>query len=149
MKAKLISIFIFTFLIDRITKFWAIKGFLNKYSFFNGALSFDLFFNKGISWSLFESANIYMLYAIFIIILLILFFLLFQIRSKWIDSKFALGEVLVFSGGLSNLIDRILYNGVIDFIILSLKNYTWPVFNLADFFIVIGVLLIFFQSTKI
>lgn len=47
----------------------------------------------------------------------------------------------VMAGGVGNMIDRILYGKVVDFIDLHIAGYHWPAFNLADSAISIGVLL--------
>ena len=52
---------------------------------------------------------------------------------------------LIVGGTIGNLIDRISYGYVIDFIDAHYNQYHWPVFNLADSFIFIGVALILFE----
>ena len=55
----------------------------------------------------------------------------------------------VFSGGLANLYDRIVLGYVRDFIHLHYKTYSWPVFNIADCFICLGVtMLVYFYSRQ-
>ncbi|MCH6580320.1 MAG: signal peptidase II [Nitrospinae bacterium] len=51
--------------------------------------------------------------------------------------------ILIFSGAIGNLIDRILYHEVIDFIDLFVGRYHWPAFNIADSCITVGVVLMF------
>jgi len=51
--------------------------------------------------------------------------------------------ILIFSGAIGNLIDRILYHEVIDFIDLFVGSYHWPAFNIADSCITVGVILMF------
>jgi signal peptidase II len=60
--------------------------------------------------------------------------------SKWVT-------VLIIAGSLGNLIDRLLFGKVIDFI----KIYSWPTFNLADSFITVGsiLLIIFYDKIKL
>ena len=55
------------------------------------------------------------------------------------------GQFFLLSGAVGNLIDRALYGYVIDFIDLHVNSFYWPVFNLADSFIFIGVALIIFE----
>jgi signal peptidase II len=52
--------------------------------------------------------------------------------------------MLILSGAVSNIIDRLYFGCVIDFIDLKI----WPVFNLADSFIVLGVILILLKQFK-
>ena len=52
----------------------------------------------------------------------------------------------MIAGSLANIIDRIIYSGVIDFIAFHVGPYHWPIFNLADCAIVVGVLIMFVQQ---
>ena len=55
------------------------------------------------------------------------------------------GLLIILSGAISNIIDRI-YNGyVVDFIYIHYKDFYWPAFNFADIYITIGFLIIFYQ----
>ena len=46
---------------------------------------------------------------------------------------------LIFGGAVGNLIDRLRYGAVVDFLDFYFKEYHWPMFNVADSFICIGV----------
>jgi signal peptidase II len=60
-------------------------------------------------------------------------------KTSWVINRVGLiGFILILSGGLGNLVDRIFYGYVIDFIRVG----GWPNFNLADSYITIGVILI-------
>jgi signal peptidase II len=52
---------------------------------------------------------------------------------------------LILGGAFGNLIDRILYKEVVDFIDIGIGNLRWPVFNLADSFVVIGMIILFYS----
>ena len=97
---------------------------------------------------------------IFFLILLsfILFFLVFNFKFKILNlklisnfnfqiSNFALAEffsiILIISGAISNIIDRLYFGCVIDFIDLRF----WPVFNLADIYITIGAIILIIRTT--
>ena len=58
------------------------------------------------------------------------------------------GLVLVLSGAAGNLLDRILYGSVRDFIDVHAGRFHWPAFNFADSYISIGVVLLFITSLK-
>jgi signal peptidase II len=59
-------------------------------------------------------------------------------RERWT----ALALALVIGGALGNLIDRLLYGHVIDFLDFHLGGYHWPAFNIADSAISVGAVLI-------
>ena len=50
------------------------------------------------------------------------------------------GLILIFSGAIGNLIDRVIHKEVIDFVDFFIENHHWPAFNVADSCITIGVL---------
>jgi signal peptidase II len=53
-----------------------------------------------------------------------------------------LGLILLMAGGFSNMLDRLLYPGVLDYIWLHWGAYSWPgIFNLADVYIVFGLMM--------
>ena len=53
-----------------------------------------------------------------------------------------LALILIFGGGLGNLVDRVAYGEVIDFVDVFYGSYHWPAFNLADSCITVGVALL-------
>lgn len=60
---------------------------------------------------------------------------------------------LIFGGALGNLLDRILYGKVVDFIDVGLQNMRWPIFNVADSAVTVGMvvlawLILFDKSAK-
>jgi signal peptidase II len=57
-------------------------------------------------------------------------------------------ESFVVGGAISNIIDRVHYGVVIDFIDLHLGIWHWATFNIADVFIMVGVLGVLFKSIK-
>jgi signal peptidase II len=54
----------------------------------------------------------------------------------------------ILSGAVGNLIDRVVYGEVIDFLDFYLWDYHWPAFNFADSFITLGVMLILYRLIK-
>ena len=58
------------------------------------------------------------------------------------------GLLIVLSGAISNIIDRILNGYVIDFIFFHYNDFYWPAFNFADIYITIGILMILFNYIK-
>jgi signal peptidase II len=63
-------------------------------------------------------------------------------RSPRLDWKTGAGLALILGGALSNLLDRIRYGRVVDFLDLYYRSYHWYTFNVADSAIVIGACLL-------
>ncbi len=66
--------------------------------------------------------------------------LYFAIRTQ--DKWYATAYGLVLGGAVGNLVDRVRFGSVIDFIDVGLRGWRWYTFNLADAFVVCGVLLL-------
>lgn len=57
----------------------------------------------------------------------------------------ASGFSLIFGGAIGNLIDRIRFGKVVDFLDFYIRNYHWPAFNVADSAITVGVTVFIFH----
>ena len=101
--------------------------------------------NRGVSFGLFPADSIFEKYMLVIIALLICIYLAFWLcreKDKW--SGFALG--MIIGGATGNVIDRLRFGAVKDFLYFHFENWAWPAFNLADSFIVTGVALLILRS---
>lgn len=123
---------------DRLTKSWALERCVDALNI-NDFLSFELIFNRGISWGLFNAGHEWVFMLISMIIVGIMTGLGFYTFIRWNNTHWVIGEVMVLAGAFSNMIDRVTYGGVVDFILLSAGGYCWPYFNVADMCIVAGV----------
>lgn len=99
--------------------------------------SIQYYVNRGAAWSFLstKSWGIYVLSVISIIASIILTIIVIRIKNKKL--RFPLSLVLI--GAIGNMIDRVFRQGVIDFISLQFGSYFFPVFNLADMCLVIGL----------
>jgi signal peptidase II len=136
------------FIIDRVTKLAALAWCLEDAHTVNQFLSFEVVFNRGISWGMLHSPSNVVFVLVSLIIVVITAGLCWYACHRYIRGGSIIGEVFIIAGSLSNLVDRVIYNGVIDFIILSYGNMSWPVFNIADAVIVLGVGILIFQYEK-
>ena len=132
----LLSNVIFT--IDRVTKNYAIAFDGATTSVFPG-FSFVYVKNRGISWGMLYAHNSWMFSLTAVMISVIIGILAVYTYQRWQLNRSIIGEVFVLTGAISNLIDRIVHAGVIDFIEISCCGWYFPVFNIADIVIVIGV----------
>ena len=142
MKQTLVILFIiFLVGIDQISKF-LISAQLNLGESFNilPFLSFTLIHNTGIAFSIFDDGGVFsrwLLVTCVFLILIYMFFLLFKKAPKHLLELISL--LLIISGGLGNLIDRIFLGHVVDFVHMFYKHYSFYVFNFADSYITIGI----------
>ncbi len=128
---------------DQIIKLLIIKNFdlydsvsvvkFGKHKIFD--LTYTL--NDGAGWSIFSGKRIFLILTTSVFLLGVIIFLIKNAKS----SKFlTLSMLLIISGGVGNLIDRIFRNGkVVDYIDTKFMNF--PIFNFADICVVIGAIL--------
>ena len=110
------------------------KIYVNEY------LDFILVFNTGISYGLFSGGGDFQKWTLILLSILIIIFLLSLIRNEsTILSKLSISFII--GGALGNVLDRFTYGAVVDFISLHAKGFSWYIFNIADMFIVLGVIL--------
>lgn len=107
-------------------------------------LSFSLTINKGIGFGIFNCDNYYINIAVLIAKMIIVGCLIFYTYQKH-KIQNIIGEILIIGGAISNIMDRLWYPGVVDFISLHHKNYYFPTFNIADCAISLGVFLLFLK----
>ncbi len=133
------------FLIDMITKQLAVSFCSVPLVIIKNLLVFRLSFNRGISWGFFHSENPFIFLILSILIFLILCFLAKYTLDQQKIGKDIFGQLLVLAGGFANFTDRIRSGGVIDFIQLSYCNHYFPVFNVADVAITLGVCIMLYS----
>lgn len=123
---------IFLIIIDQFCKILVLK---NGNLEINNAISLEITTNTGMAFG-FNSGNIKNIFISVCIIILIISFM--KKQAELIDTKTNISLCLILGGAFGNLIDRIIRKGVIDFI----KIGSFPIFNIADIFIVLGWILI-------
>ena len=147
---KKIIIILAIFFIDRVTKFYLLNlqaegididfyiyPFLNIYLVWNSGVGFGIASME---------ANIYYHIVTAIIVIVNIGLIYFLVKSK---GGYAYLLALIIGGSLGNLLDRLYYHAVPDFIDLHLANYHWFIFNVADIFITLGIIgLLFVELTK-
>lgn len=101
--------------------------------------------NTGAAFSIFSNNTI----LVIIISVVVIGFLLFYIYKNKGNNKLEnVSYAFILGGAISNLIDRLVYGYVIDFLDFEILSYNAPIFNLADTFIVIGVILFLINTLR-
>ena len=131
----------FTFVLDRVLKIWVLHSLEEGESIPVWARVFHLtrVDNTGAAFGLWRNAPLFLTVVTAVSVLAIFVHLFGAIRSHRRLSRSFSGWALVVGGALGNLYDRIHFGYVIDFIDLRV----WPVFNVADSAICLGVFWIF------
>jgi signal peptidase II len=131
------------FIGESIIKYYIILDKIPRqgFYFFSGLLQIDFFTNQNIAFGLPLPQALIIILIILILIFLSFFWYLSLFQQK-IGQLIALS--LIILGSLSNLLDRLLFGYVIDYI----NIFIWPVFNLADAMIVTGIILYLILNFK-
>ena len=133
------------FIIDRISKIAIINStekFGEKNIEVNSFLNLNLIWNDGIAFGLFSFNDKIYYNILTIIIILITLIILWMITKTAKFEKIAF--IMIFGGSIGNIFDRLYYSSVPDFIDFHISNFHWFIFNVADIFITIGVLLLIY-----
>jgi len=92
--------------------------------------------NPGVSFGLFNrGVNSLIFLLVAVVIILVLMFWLSRVRANFL----AVAIGLIIGGAVGNVIDRVRFGAVIDFLDFHLASWHWPAFNLADSGICLGV----------
>lgn len=101
-------------------------------------LHFTLVHNTGIAFGLFKNQGIVFIIIPIIAVVLIAFNIYYHRNNTEVSRMYMIGFSLILAGAIGNLVDRITFGYVIDFIDFRV----WPVFNIADSAISVGTVLI-------
>ena len=138
-------LFLFLFLCDRASKWIVISSGIDTYRI-TSWLSFDLQLNRGISWSLLHSENPWIFFWVSVGVALVTLCVAVHAAYQWYHDKPIYGQTMVVAGSISNILDRMMYGGVVDFIHIHVGEWSFAVFNIADVAIVLGVCIMMLQE---
>lgn len=139
-------------LLDQYTKHLAVIHLKDKAAFniINGVLELNYLENKGAAFGMLQNQKVFFIFVA-IVILSVIAYVLFKSPDK---SKYTILHILlslIAAGAIGNMIDRIRYDYVVDFIYFVLINF--PIFNVADIYVSVStviliILLLFFYKEK-
>ena len=139
MKKKPYIIAFFFFIIDLVSKqlITHILSIGENIKVINNFFYITYVKNNGAAWSILEDQRILLL-----IISVMALFLINKVMNKEEISKIEnLSYGMIIGGIVGNIFDRLFFGYVIDFIDFKIFGYNYPVFNLADTFIVVGIII--------
>lgn len=140
---------LFVLIADQVSKWWAqmslpmaqaikVTDFLNWFLIYNPGAAFSFLSQAG-GWQRWFFTIIGIIAAVVIIWLL---------QKNTQDRPFCIALALILGGAIGNVLDRLLYGAVVDFIDVHYDGWHWPAFNLADSAISIGATLIVINEIR-
>ena len=136
-------------LLDQLTKIAVLKTFTYGESrpitgFFNLVLAY----NKGAAFSFLAAAGGWQRWFFTGLGVAAALFIVWLLKRHRGQKMFCFALALILGGALGNVIDRVIYGHVVDFLDFYLHNYHWPAFNVADCGITIGAVLLIVDELR-
>lgn len=130
--------------LDRVTKIFFTRTLTmgESWVLLPNILHMTLVHNTGIAFGMFKNQGIvFIIIPVIMIALLLYNFYHYKYNNEKLSRLYVIAVSLIIAGAIGNLVDRILFGYVIDFIDLRI----WPVFNIADSAITIGACLLLWR----
>ena len=138
MKKRYIIITLLLIILDQLSKYFIVRNFhvYDEWIIIKNFLKFEYVQNTGISFGFFSGGRIVIIIASLVVIGFMIYDLLHEQTKIHYFSC-----LLILSGALGNLIDRIFRGYVVDFVSFTIVGHKMAIFNLADICVVFGVIL--------
>lgn len=128
-------------LLDQGTKLWVLASLkpIHNMTLVDGFMDLTFVENRGVAFGMFSGQRWFILLLTGIIAVgLIWFYMNMPKKKEYFPLRVSL--VLVLAGAIGNIIDRLFRGYVVDF--FEFTFFKWPVFNVADIYVVVGVILL-------
>lgn len=142
----LYGIFILILILDQLTKYFAVKLLMNGEPcvIIKGFLQLEYVENFGAAFGILQNRKIFFIIITLAVIIAVIFYL--KKNYYYINKPMKVALTMLLAGAVGNFIDRVRLGYVIDFVHVNFgKFYDFPVFNIADSFIVISTILIVYM----
>ncbi|MBE5875268.1 MAG: signal peptidase II [Lachnospiraceae bacterium] len=123
--------------IDQVTKFFAVQHLKGSAPFeiWEGVFELKYLENRGAAFGMLQNQKVFFIFIASVILMVIAYVLVkAPTQNKYVKLHFAL--VLVAGGAIGNMIDRLRFDYVVDFLYFSLINF--PIFNVADIYVTLA-----------
>jgi signal peptidase II len=132
--------------LDRYTKLLILNFFVENpgstLKIFPG-FNLVLVFNKGIAFGIFNHGS-FLKFMPLVLLFLTIIIVCGVVYLFWKENNNIITFSLLITGGLGNILDRLTFGAVVDFLDFYIGKYHWPAFNIADSCICIGIILFLF-----
>ena len=136
-------------ILDQISKTWVLANFhLMDRQIVTSFFNLVLVFNPGASFSFLADAGGWQKWFFVILAAGISFWLLGLLRKHAQERLLPAALALILGGAIGNLIDRLRFDAVVDFLDFHVAGYHWPAFNVADSAITVGVVLMLLHQFR-
>ena len=125
--------------LDQLVKFLVITNIKqeNSITIINGFFYITYIKNSGAAWSILQNGRLF-----FIILTPVIMAVIYYYLYKADNQVLKLSLSLILGGAFGNFIDRLFRGSVIDFLEFHFGSYVFPIFNIADSFVVVGTCLL-------
>ena len=128
-------------LTDQLSKYLILKNFsIGESLNLLPILDIYLILNTGIAFSLFNDGGTFGRWILVFLVFLVCLYLVYILITEYLTKYESVALLMILSGGIGNLIDRTFRGYVVDFINFYYESYSFYIFNFADTFITIGVI---------
>jgi signal peptidase II len=137
-------LFVILVITDQLTKHLAVVQLKNQaaYNLINGILEFNYLENRGAAFGVLQNQKYFFVFVALIFIGVIVFVLIkVPTQKKYYSLNILL--VMIAAGAVGNMIDRVRYDYVVDFIYLVCIQF--PIFNVADIYVTTATVILVFQ----
>lgn len=137
-------LFVILVITDQLTKHLAVVRLKNQaaYNLINGILEFNYLENRGAAFGVLQNQKYFFVFVALIFIGVIVFVLIkVPAQKKYYSLNILL--VMIAAGAVGNMIDRVRYDYVVDFIYLVCIQF--PIFNVADIYVTTATVILVFQ----
>ncbi len=140
---------LFIFIADQITKWWAQVNLpMGQSLAVTHFLNWTLVYNPGAAFSFLSQAGGWQRWFFTIIGIVAAVVIIWLLQKNTHDRPFCIALSLILGGAIGNVLDRLLYGAVVDFIDVHYSGWHWPAFNIADSAISIGATLIVINEIR-
>ncbi len=145
MKMIYYVIALFVIAIDQISKWLIVKNMElgTSIPIIDNVLYITSHRNRGAAWGILENK---MWFFYIITVVFVVFIVFYMKKYAKTDKLLGISLSLILGGAIGNFIDRVFRQEVVDFIHVYIFSYNYPVFNIADSALCIGVVLIIIQT---